>query len=132
MGLMGKVRAYKSGWGEILGPLPEWMKASGVVELGSETVLSANIALSTRVDLIQSHREGNWKMAVESWAEGGKLQQGSAEVIGRRSTPPILLRSTFVKACLRGLEDFDRYYEGSADTAQVFQRIHELRTSGLM
>lgn len=132
MGLMGKVRAYKSGWGEIVNPLPEWMKVNGVVDFETETVLSANVAPGTRVDLIQSHRDGDWKLAVESWAEGGELQQGLAEVIGRRNSPPILLRSAFVKACLRGLEDFDKYYEGSADAAQVFQRIHELRTSGLM
>jgi hypothetical protein len=132
MGLIGRVRAYKSGWGEILGPLPEWMKSSGVINLGSETVLSASIAPSTRIDLIESHGDGNWKIAVESWVEGGKLRQAPVEVIGRRGTPPVLLRSTFVKACLRGLEDFDTYYEGPADAAQVFQRIHELRNSGLL
>lgn len=132
MGIRGKVRAYKSGWGEILGPLPHWMKENGVVDFETETVLTADVAPRTRVDLIQSHAEGNWKLAVTAWAEGGSVEQGPPEVIGRRATPPILLRATFVKACLRALEDFDKYYEGSADVAQVFQRIHELRTSGLL
>lgn len=132
MGIRGKVRAYKSGWGEILGPLPQWMKENGVVDVDAETVLAADVAPGTRVDLIQSHAEGNWKLAVTSWVEGGSVEQGPPEVIGRRSTPPILLRAMFVKACLRGLEDFDKYYEGSADVAQVLQRIHELKTSDLL
>jgi len=132
MGLIGKVRAYKSGWGEILGSLPQWMKSGGVVDFETESRLSVVIAPSTRVDLIQSHREGNWQLAVESWAEGGVLARRSAQVIGRRSTPPILLRAAFVKACLRALEDFDSFYEGAEDVTQVFQRIHEIKTSNLL
>jgi len=132
MGLLGKVRAYKSGWGEIVGPLPAWMTSNGVIDAGLETILSANVAPSTHVDLIESHREGNWQLAVESWVEGGALQQGAAQVIGRRGTAPILLRATFVRACLRGLEDFERYYDGPNVGPEVFQRIHELRTSGLL
>ena len=131
MGLIGKVRAYKSGWGEITGPLPEWMKSNGVVEFGSETILSAALAPSTRVDLIESHADSNWQLAVESWAEDGASHQGSAQVIGRRGTPPILLRATFVKACLHGLQDFERFYDGSVE-AEVFQRIQEIKASGLL
>ena len=132
MGLRGKVQAYTSGWREITNPLPEWMKANGVVQRGSETVLSADIAPETRVELIESRSDANWKLIVEAWAEGGKLERQRAQVVGRRGTPPILLRAVFVRACLRALEDFDRHYEGPADAAQVFQRIHEIRTSGLL
>lgn len=132
MGPLGKVRAYTSGWGEIVRLLPPWMTSNGVVRSGSETSLSADVAPNTCVTLIESHRDANWKLAVTSWAEGGTLKQGVAEVIGRPSTPPLLLRAAFVRACLRGLEDFDNHYEGPADTAQVFQRIHELRNSGLL
>jgi hypothetical protein len=132
MGLFGKVRTYKSGWGEIAGPLPAWMKSNGVAKVGSETILSATVAPNTRVDLIESHSDGTWTLAVESWVEGGVVEQRSPHVVGRRGTPPILLRATFVRACLRGLEDFDRYYDGSIEGTQVFQRIQELRSSGLL
>jgi hypothetical protein len=132
MGLFGKVRAYTTGWGEIVGPLPSWMKSNGVVDLGSETILSVSLAPNTRVDLIESRRDRDWKLAVESWVEGGTVHQGLAQVIGRRGTPPILVRATFVRACLRGLEDFEKFYEGSIEGPEVFQRIHEIRASGLL
>lgn len=132
MGLLRKVGAYTAGWGEIINPLPPWMKSNGLVHSGSDTTLSADIAPDTRIDLIESRGDANWKLAVQSWAEGGQLQREQPQVIGRRKTPPILLRAAFVRACLRGLEDFDKHYEGSADVAQVLQRIHEIRTSGLL
>jgi hypothetical protein len=132
MGLFGKVRAYKSGWGEITGPLPAWMKSNGVVDLGSETILSASLAPHTRVDLIESRRDRNWKLVVESWVEGGTVHQGSAQVVGRPSTPPLLLRAAFVRACLRGLEDFEKFYEGSIVGPEVYRRIHEIKASGLL
>jgi hypothetical protein len=132
MGLVRKVRAYTSGWGEIVDPLPQWMKSNGLVQAGPETILSADIAPDTRVDLIESRSDASWKLAVRSWAEGPRLQQEPSQVIGRSKTPPILLRAAFVRACLRGLEDFDQHYEGPADVAQVLQRIHEIRTSGLL
>jgi hypothetical protein len=132
MGLLGKVRAYKSGWNEIVGPLPDWMKSNGVVDLGSETMLSATLAPHTRVDLTESHGDGRWRLAVESWAEGGTLRAGPAEIVGRRGTPPLLVRAAFVRACLRGLEDFERFYDGPIGGPEVFRRIQEIKDSGLL
>ena len=132
MGLRGRVSAYRSGWGEITRSLPDWMTSSGVVTMGSETVLSALVAPSTRIELIESRKDSNWKLAVESWAEGGVLRREPALVIGRLGTPPLLLRAAFARACLRGLENFEEHYEGSVNGPQVFERIHQLRTSGLI
>ena len=132
MGLRGKVRAYTAGWGEIMGPLLPWMKSNGLDQSGLETTLTADLAPSTHVHLIESHAESQWKLSIESWGPGGVLHQGPAEVIGRNTTPPILQRTAFVRACLRALEDFDEHFEGPADLAQVFQRIHEIRGSGLL
>jgi hypothetical protein len=132
MGLLGKVRAYKSGWGEIIGPLPPWLKANGVIEFGSETILTARLAPGTHVDLIESHGQRNWQLTVESWAAGGTLRRGPAQVIGRSGTPPVLLRAIFVRACLSSLEDFEEHYSGPIEGLEVFERIHELRNSGLL